>query len=67
VVARRAEGGLVKDRVETDQGAFACTLGGDGGRTLFVMTSTFPSGDAFNPRPGRIVAYEVDVPGTGAA
>jgi sugar lactone lactonase YvrE len=64
---RVAEGGLVRDRVETDQGAFACTLGGGDGRTLFVMTSTFPSSEAFNPRPGRIVAYEVDVPGAGAA
>lgn len=62
---RVAEGGKVKDRVETDQGAYACTLGGEDGRTLFVMTSTFPSGDSFDPRPGRIVAYEVDVPGAG--
>jgi sugar lactone lactonase YvrE len=62
---RVAEGGEVKDRVETDQGAFACTLGGDDGRTLFVMTSTFPSGEVFNPRPGRIVAFEADVPGDG--
>ena len=63
---RVAEGGEIKDRVDTDQGAFACTLGGDDGRILFVMTSSFPSGRAFNPRPGRIVAYQVDVPGTGS-
>ena len=63
---RVAEGGEVKDRVETDRGAFACTLGGDDGRTLFVTTSTFPAGDAADFRPGRIVAYEVDVPGTGS-
>jgi sugar lactone lactonase YvrE len=63
---RVAEGGEVRDRVETDQGAFACTLGGDDGRTLFVTTSSFPTGGAFDPRPGRIVAYEVDVPGTGS-
>jgi len=62
---RVAEGGKVKERVETDQGAYACTLGGADGRTLFVMTSTFPSGDSFDPRPGKIVAYEVDVPGVG--
>ena len=62
---RVAEGGKVKERVETDQGAYACTLGGADGRTLFVMTSTFPSGDSFDPRPGKIVAYEVDVPGAG--
>lgn len=62
---RVAEGGKLKERLETDQGAYACTLGGVDGRTLFVMTSTFPSGDSFDPRPGRIVAYEVDVPGAG--
>jgi len=62
---RVAEGGKIKERVETDQGAYACTLGGADGRTLFVMTSTFPSGDSFDPRPGKIVAYEVDVPGIG--
>ncbi len=64
---RVAEGGEVRDRVETDQDAFACTLGGRDGRTLFVMTSTFPTGDAFDPRPGRIVAFEVDVPGAGSS
>jgi sugar lactone lactonase YvrE len=62
---RVEEGGEVKDRVQTDQGAFACTLGGDDGRTLFVMTSSFPTGDA-EFRPGRIVAYEVDIPGSGS-
>ena len=60
---RVAEGGEVRDRIATDQGAYACALGGDAGRTLFVTTSTFPTGGAFDPRPGRIVAYEVDVPG----
>lgn len=63
---RVAESGELRDRLETDQGVFACTLGGDDGRTLFVMTSTFPTGGAFNPRPGRIVAHEVNVPGTGS-
>lgn len=63
---RVAEGGEVRDRVETEQAAFACTLGGDDGRTLFVMTSSFPTGEAFKPRPGRIVAYQADVPGTGS-
>jgi sugar lactone lactonase YvrE len=63
---RVAEGGEVKDRIQTDQGAFACTLGGEGGRTLFVMTSSFPTGDPSGFRPGRIVAYEVDVPGAEA-
>src|SRR6266487_453963 len=63
---RVAEGGQVRDRVETDQGAFACTLGGDDGRTLFVTTSVNPFMGAASGRPGRIVAFQVEVPGTGS-
>jgi sugar lactone lactonase YvrE len=63
---RVAEDGEVKDRIQTDRGAFACTLGGDDGRTLFVMTSSFPTGDPSSFRQGRIVAFRVDVPGTGS-
>ena len=63
---RVSEGGEVRDRVETDQGAYACTLGGDDGRTLFVATSAFPTSDADPARPGAIVAYEAGVPGTGS-
>lgn len=63
---RVAEGGEVTDRITTDRGAFACTLGGAEGRTLFVMTSTFPIDEAVSELPGRIVAYDVAVPGTGS-
>ena len=63
---RVAEGGEIKDRVHTEQGTFACTLGGEDGRTLFAMTSAFPAGDPAGFRPGKIVAYEVDVPGAGS-
>jgi sugar lactone lactonase YvrE len=65
---RVAEGGLITDRVETDQDAFACTLGGDDGRTLFIMTSINPfMGGKPSGRPGKVVAVEVDVPGAGSA
>jgi sugar lactone lactonase YvrE len=63
---RVAEGGRVLDRVGTDQGVFACALGGADGRSLFAMTSSFPESETDDPRPGRIVAYQVDVPGAGA-
>jgi sugar lactone lactonase YvrE len=63
---RVAEGGAVRDRIETGQGTFACALGGADGRTLFVATSTFPDGESFDPRPGRILAFAVDVAGTGS-
>jgi sugar lactone lactonase YvrE len=36
---RVAEGGEVLATVEADRGCFACMLGGDDGRTLFVVTS----------------------------
>ena len=65
---RVAEGGEIKDRVETDQDAFACTRGGEDGRTLFMTTSINPfTGGAPGGRPGKIVAVEVDVPGAGSA
>jgi sugar lactone lactonase YvrE len=63
---RVAEGGEVRDRIEVGQNAFACTLGGTEGRTLYVMASTFPIREALRTRPGRVLAYEVDVAGTGS-
>jgi sugar lactone lactonase YvrE len=63
---RVAEGGEVRDRIEVDRGAYACTLGGDDGRTLFVMASGWPIPTAVEDRKGQVVAYQVDVPGTGS-
>lgn len=63
---RVAEGGEIRDRIETGQGTFACALGGADGRTLFAATSTFPDSESFDPRPGRILAFSVNVAGTGS-
>lgn len=63
---RVAEGGEVRDRIEIGQGTFACTLGGADGRTLFVAASTFPDSEDFDPQPGRILAFTVEVVGTGS-
>ncbi len=67
-VVRVAEGGRVLDRISTGtEGAFACTLGGDDGRTLFVCTySEAASMDPAGPPVGRIVATQVDVPSGGS-
>jgi sugar lactone lactonase YvrE len=47
VFQRVAEGGRVVETVDPDgRGAFACVLGGDDRRTLFLMESAFP------PQPG---------------
>ena len=36
---RVEEGGRITDRIETDQPCFACMLGGDDGRTLYILTA----------------------------
>lgn len=54
-VLRVAEGGEVLDTVTTTQLAYACALGGAGGRTLFVMTA--PSSEPWvvaDARDGKV-------------
>jgi sugar lactone lactonase YvrE len=64
---RVREGGAVVDRVEVDQNCFACTLGGQDGRTLFLLTGEFgPPDDALAKRLGRIELVSVEVPGSGS-
>jgi sugar lactone lactonase YvrE len=64
---RVRQGGEVVDRVEVDQGCFACTLGGHDGRTLFLLTGEFgPPDDAIAKRLGRIELVSVEVPGSGS-
>jgi sugar lactone lactonase YvrE len=61
-VLRVAPGGQVTGRVQVGSGslAFACALGGDDGRTLFVCTApTFRPG---GPRAGRVEVARVEVP-----
>jgi sugar lactone lactonase YvrE len=63
---RVAEGGEVTGTVHCSQRAFACVLGGDDRRTLFVMTAG--SSDRFEiaeRTEGRIEAVRVDVAGAG--
>ena len=63
---RVAEGGEVTGTVHCSQRAFACMLGGDDRRTLFVMTAG--SSDRFEiaeRTEGRIEAVRVDVAGAG--
>ena len=38
---RVAEGGEVLETVEADRGCFSCTLGGDDGRTLFIVANHY--------------------------
>jgi sugar lactone lactonase YvrE len=55
---RVREGGQVLDRIETANACFACMLGGDDGRTLFMLTAAFESveklPDLFRSRTGEV-------------
>jgi sugar lactone lactonase YvrE len=57
---RVAQGGVVLDRVETSHPCYACALGGEDGRTLFVLTAeNFDHARASVARTGRIWATDV--------
>jgi sugar lactone lactonase YvrE len=59
---RVAEGGEVLETVSVDRGAFACMLGGDDGRTLYVVANNFgPEGAS----DGIVLTHRVDVPRAG--
>jgi sugar lactone lactonase YvrE len=63
---RVREGGDITAMVETSQISFACMLGGEDRRSLFIMTA--PTSDRFkiaDQRDGRIEVVEVAVPGAG--
>jgi sugar lactone lactonase YvrE len=59
---RVEEGGAVLQRVTADRGCFACMLGGDDGRTLFVTANVWSGGGAGE---GVVLTHRVDVPHAG--
>ena len=63
---RIAEGGEVLDVIETGQNCYACMLGGDDGRTLFMLTAETAIAEeaALSPR-GRILVATVDAARAG--
>jgi sugar lactone lactonase YvrE len=59
-------GGEIRDVVATDEFCFACMLGGDDGRTLFMMTApTSAHAVASQAARGKILVAEVAVPHAG--
>lgn len=56
---RVAEGGKVLEVIETGQPCYACMLGGEAGRTLFMLTAAGLGGGAAG-RTGKVIAAEVD-------
>jgi sugar lactone lactonase YvrE len=64
--ARIAPGGAVLDTIATSQNCFACMLGGDDGKTLFMMTAPTPLPEAAAEAPkGRIEIATVEAAHAG--
>jgi sugar lactone lactonase YvrE len=63
---RIAKGGDVLEVIETGAPCYACMLGGEDGRTLFMLTASgSDSRQASAERTGRIVTARVDSPRAG--
>ena len=65
-VARVREGGEIADRVDVGQGTYACALGGDDGRTLFLLSADSSNeAEIAGQGTGVIRTMRVDVPHAG--
>lgn len=64
---RVREGGEVLQTIEADRGCFACMLGGDDGRTLFIVATEWGEDTMTGEgdRTGQILAARVSVPHAG--
>ena len=62
--ARVAAGGEVLEVIDTGQPCFACMLGGDDGRTLFMLTASWAE-PGQPPRKGHILAADAPAPHAG--
>jgi sugar lactone lactonase YvrE len=74
LVGRVREGGEVLERVWLDMPCFACMLGGEDGRTLFMLTADWRMEESFadniarltsGPRTGRVLAAAAPARGAG--
>ena len=69
VCLRVREGGEILDRIELDRPAYACMLGGDDGRTLFMVAQRWFGPDQMDEliaaRTGQIITARVSVPHAG--
>jgi sugar lactone lactonase YvrE len=64
---RVAEGGEILQTIELDRFCFACMLGGEDGRTLFMNVAEWngPEGIFKEPRTGQVLAVEAPAPHAG--
>ena len=61
-----AEGGAVLEVIDTGQPCFACMLGGEDGRSLFMLTSQpYLAHEAARAPLGKLLVATVDVPHAG--
>jgi sugar lactone lactonase YvrE len=69
VVLRVREGGEVLDRIELDRPCYACMLGGEDGRTLFMVVAKWFGPDRMDEllqaKTGQILTARVAVPHAG--
>ena len=74
VVGRVRDGGEVLERVRLDAPCFACMLGGEDGRTLFMLTAKWRMDESFEdniarltqgPRTGQVLTAPAPAPGAG--
>ena len=61
---RVAEGGELLETIELDRGCFACALGGEDGRTLFMVAREWQGMESFgsDELTGQIVTARVATP-----
>lgn len=65
-VLRVEEGGRVLDEIDAGTGVFACMLGGDDGRTLFLCAApSFAEHERRPVREAQLLAVRVEVPHAG--
>ncbi len=67
--ARVREGGEVLQRIELDEFCFACMLGGDDGKTLFMLVAEWRGmermGELFSSHTGRVLTAQAPAPHAG--
>ncbi|MDT7797470.1 MAG: hypothetical protein QOI78_903 [Actinomycetota bacterium] len=65
-VIRVQEGGRILDEINPGTGVFACMLGGDDGRTLFLCAApSFPEHERRPVREAQLLSVDVEVPHAG--
>jgi sugar lactone lactonase YvrE len=63
---RVSQGGEVMEVIDPGDNCYACMLGGEDGKTLFMLTAPAMTATDRLPGPqGRIVVAQVDVPHAG--